>query len=161
MPDEMQMRTAGPGDARVLARLCAEVQALHARQRPDVFKDTDAATLEAWFRAVLAEGSATAWIGAVGGEAAGYVLVREERRPGNAFCHDRRWLEVDQIHVHPTFQRRGVARALLGRAAAFAAAAGVHEVELNAWHFNGPARSAFARLGFRVKTLRFARQARS
>ena len=142
MPDEIQLRTADVGDEGLLAHLCANVQALHARQRPDVFKDTDVAALELWFRAVLAEGSATIWICDVGGEAVGYVLVRKERRPEN-----------------PEFQGRGIAGALLRRVADSAAAEGVHEVELNTWYFNEHAQSAFAKLGFSVKNVRFSRQA--
>jgi diamine N-acetyltransferase len=161
MPDEIQLRTADLGDEGVLAHLCANVQALHVRQRPDVFKDTDVSALEQWFRAVLAEGSAAVWICDVGGEAAGYVLVRKERRPENLFCHERYWHEVDQISVHPKFQGHGIARALLERVADFAAAEGVHEVELTTWFFNEPAQSAFAKLGFSVKNIRFSRRARS
>lgn len=161
MPDEIQLRTADVGDEGQLAHLCANVQALHAHQRPDVFKDTDVAGLELWFRAVLAERSATIWICDVGGEAVGYVLVRKERRPENVFCHPRYWHEVDPISVHREFQRRGIARALLRRVADSAAAEGVHEVELNTWYFNEDAQSAFARLGFSVKNVRFSRWARS
>jgi ribosomal protein S18 acetylase RimI-like enzyme len=161
MTDDIQLRTAGLGDEGVLAQLCAHVQSLHLRQRPDVFKDADASSLEQWFRAVLAEGSATVWICDVGVETAGYVLVRKERRPENVFCHQRDWHEVDQISVHPKFQGRGIARTLLRRVAEAATAEGVHEVELNTWYFNEAAQSAFSKLGFSVKNVRFSRRARS
>ncbi len=161
MPDEFQLRLADVGDEGLLARLCASVQTLHAQQRPDVFKETDVAALESWFRAVLAEKSATIWICDVAAEAAGYVLVRRERRPENVFCHPRYWHDVDQIGVLPEFQRRGIAGALLRRVAESAAAEGVHEIELNTWYFNETAQSAFAKLGFRVKNLRLARRAQS
>jgi len=159
MTDGIQTRIAELGDEGILARLCAEVQELHVRERPDVFQATDVAALEQWFRGVLAEGSASVWICDVGDEPAGYVLVREERRPENVFCHARHWHEVDQISVHPRFQRRGIARALLRCVTESAAAEGVGEVELNTWPFNAPAQSAFAKLGFSVKTVRFARRA--
>jgi ribosomal protein S18 acetylase RimI-like enzyme len=158
MPDEIQLRTADIGDEVLLAGLCAEVQALHARERPDVFKEADLASLEQWFRLVLRERSAKVWICHVGNEAAGYVLVRKELRPENVFCHQRQWHEVDQISVHPKFQGRGIARALLRRVTDSAAAAGVHEVELNTWYFNQHAQSAFVKLGFSVKNVRFSRR---
>ena len=48
-----------------------------------------------------------------------------------------------------------------GSVADSAKAEGVHEVELNTWYFNEHAQSAFAKLGFSVKNVRFCRQARS
>jgi len=54
---------------------------------------------------------------------------------------------------------RSDAGALLRRVADSAAAEGVHEVELNTWYFNEHAQSAFAKLGFSVKNVRFSRQA--
>jgi ribosomal protein S18 acetylase RimI-like enzyme len=159
MPNEPQLRTADLGDEVALARLCASVQAIHWRERPDFFKEIDLAGLERWFRGVLAERSATVWICHVGDEAAGYVLVRKERRPENVFHHHRHWHEVDQISVEPRFQRRGIAEALLRRVAESAAAEGVDEVELNTWYFNEDAQTAFAKLGFSVKNVRFSRKA--
>jgi len=161
MPDEIVLRTADIGDEVLLACLCAKVQAIHTRERPDVFKEADLPGLEQWFRVVLAERSATVWICQVENEAAGYVLVRKELRPENVFCHQRQWHEVDQISVDPRFQGRGIARALLRRVADSAASEGVHEVELNTWYFNEHAQSVFVKLGFSAKNVRLSRRARS
>lgn len=154
----MRLRIAEAGDERLLARLCAPVKELHVGARPDVFRGIGVAALEQWFRGVLAEGSARIWICHVGDEPAGYVLVRDERRPENAFCHPRHWHEVDQIGVDPRFQRRGIARALLQCVTESAAAEGVAEVELNCWSSNASARAAFAKLGFREMRARLVRR---
>jgi hypothetical protein len=105
-------------------------------------------------------GSAAVWICDVGGEAAGYVLVRKARRPESVFCDERYGHEVDQISVHPKVQG-AASRALLERVADFAAGEDVHEVELNTWFFNEPAQSALGKLGLSVKNIRFSRRARS
>ena len=83
MPNDIQVRAVGPGDERILAYLCADIQALHVRAQPDVFKEVDLDGLEQWFRVVLAEASAEGWLGYVGEQAVGYALVRKERRPAN------------------------------------------------------------------------------
>jgi len=158
MPNDIQVRAVGPGDERILAYLCADIQALHVRAQPDVFKEVDLDGLEQWFRVVLAEASAEGWLGYVGEQAVGYALVRKERRPANVFCHERRWHEIDQIGVRADFQGRGIARHLLQRVADSAAAQGVFELELNTWYFNERAQTAFSKLGFSVKTVRFHRK---
>jgi len=110
-----------------------------------------------WFRVYLEERSAKVWI--CTSETKWLDTFWFGRAtPENVFCHQRQWHEVDQISVHPKFQGRGIARALLRRVTDSAAAAGVHEVELNTWYFNQHAQSAFVKLGFSVKNVRFSRR---
>jgi diamine N-acetyltransferase len=152
---EITVRAAEVGDHDVLAALSAMVQEVHLRERPDVFKPMDVVALERWFRDILATGSARIWIGQVGGQIAGYVLARTERRPENVFSYERRWYEIDQMGVDPRYQREGVARALLGRVIESAIAEDVKDIELNTWSFNEAAQRAFQKLGRAVKNVRF------
>jgi diamine N-acetyltransferase len=153
--DEIQIRPASPGDEGVLARLGAIVQELHLRERPDVFKPVDIGGLEGRFKESLSTGSATIWIAHVADVPAGYVLVVEQRRAENIFCHPRRWHEIEQLCVHPDYRRRGVARALVALVVESAVAENVNEIELNTWSFNGPAQRAFQKLGLTVRNVRF------
>ncbi len=157
MAEHIDIRPAVAGDEGSLAALSATVQALHVRERPDLFKPVDLDSLGQWFRETLAAGPAKVWIAEVGGASAGYVLASEQRRPENVFGYERRCYEVEQIGVHPDYRLRGVARALLRRVADVAEAQGITEIELTTWGFNTPARDAFQKLGLVVKTVRFAR----
>ena len=146
------------GDQAILAALCAFVQELHVRERPDVFKPVDPPGLESWLWDALDRGSATIWIADLGGMPTGYALVLEQRRSENVFAYARRWHEVEQICVHPAYTRRGIARALLRHVAEVARAEGVPDIELNAWAFNKVAQVSFKHLGFAAKNLRLVRQ---
>lgn len=143
------------GDEQVLASLCAEVQALHATARPDVFKPADSAGLAAWFKDVLETGSAKAWICRLGEDPVGYVLVRDQRRADDVFCRERRWYEIEQLGVLPAHRRAGLARALVARVVDAAAADGVDAIELHGWSFNEAAQRTFQSLGFAPKSARF------
>jgi ribosomal protein S18 acetylase RimI-like enzyme len=155
MRGEINIRIGALGDQRLLAGLGAIVQDLHIRERPDIFKPIDPVALEEWFRDILGTRAAKVWIAQIGGVAAGYVLVRDQRRAANIFCQDRRWYEIDQIGVHPSYQRQGIARALLGKVIASAAIDDVKDVELNTWSFNEPAQRAFHKLGLAIRSARF------
>ena len=111
--DNIKLREALDRDAGALAVLCAFVQELHFRERPDVFKEPDVPALEQWFRDTLSAGSAEIWIAQVGDVPVGYVVVALQNRDENVFCYQRRWFEVSNIGVHPKYRERGVARRLL------------------------------------------------
>jgi ribosomal protein S18 acetylase RimI-like enzyme len=57
--------------------------------------------------------------------------------------------------VHPAHRGAGVARALVETARAYANARGIRDVELCTWSFNQAAQSAFGKLGFVPKVVRF------
>jgi ADP-ribose pyrophosphatase YjhB (NUDIX family)/GNAT superfamily N-acetyltransferase len=151
---DIGIRVAREGDEGVLASLCAFVQDLHARERPEVFKPTDAAGLERWFGELLGAASGRIWIAEVDEVPAGYVLVLDHHRPDSVFSRARRWFELDQVVVHPAHRRQGVARALFACVADAALAAGVETIELHAWAFNQTAQLAFQRLGLGVRSVR-------
>src|SRR6185503_2921734 len=152
---DLEVRAAVAGDQGVLARLHQDVQALHVEHCPRVFHPVSLEQGEQWFREVLEGTSARIWLACVDGEPAGYVVVFAVSRGESAFSRKRQWFDVDQISVAPAYRRRGVATALLRTVADAARAEGVAQLELNAWSFNGVARAAFEKFGFRPLSTRF------
>jgi ADP-ribose pyrophosphatase YjhB (NUDIX family)/ribosomal protein S18 acetylase RimI-like enzyme len=148
------IRVARQGDEGALAQLCVFVQALHARERPEVFKPADAAGLERWFAELLGAASGRIWIAEIDQVPAGYVLVIDHHRPDSVFSRARHWFELDQVVVHPAHRRQSVARALFACVADAALAADVETIELHTWAFNQTAQLAFQRLGLRVRSVR-------
>jgi ribosomal protein S18 acetylase RimI-like enzyme len=159
MSRDLTVRPATIGDAAALASLGAEVQDLHFRRRPDIFKATALPGLERWFRDKLAADDAKLWIAHLGDVPAGYALLIRQHRVETVFCHERHWYEVDQVGVHPRYRGRGIARELLDHAAEFARAKGLPDIELNTWTFNDAARESFERMGFVPRNLRMERPA--
>jgi GNAT superfamily N-acetyltransferase len=149
----ISIRRATSTDAPALARLCGYVHDLHVTGRPDVFKPFGLNTTTAHFAGVLSSGAQRVLIAEKAGEPVGYASLLVRERPENAFCFARRWLEIDNMCVHPDHRRGGVARAFVERAAVLAREEGL-DVELNTWSFNEGAQAAFAAMGFRAQTVR-------
>lgn len=145
-------------DAAALASLSASVQALHVAERPDVFKPVDLGALESWFRTAIKNPTWQILIAEVAGTAAGYVAVMDGSRSESAFARPRRWREIEQLSVSPTYRRRGVASALLARVAESALSDGISVLELNTWAFNDVARLSFQSLGFLERNVRYERE---
>jgi ribosomal protein S18 acetylase RimI-like enzyme len=157
MQGDIAVRAARTGDEVALAGVAAVVQALHFAERPDVFKPVNPDGLREWFRAAINDPAKRIVVADVDGVVAGYAVVLDGERHESAFAAGRRWREVDQLAVLPSFQRRGVARALIEHVAATAVADGISALELNTWAFNRAAHEAFRRLGFRERSLRYER----
>jgi len=154
----MNIRVAREADSLAIAALNQYGQAPHLAARPDVFKPTELAELEAWYRTLLGRASTRAWLAELGAEPAGYVLSILRVSEENPFCVARRWFELDQIAVVTAHREQGIARALTERVIAQACAEGIQTVELGSWSFNGAAHAAFTKLGFVPQRVRFERR---
>ena len=75
-------------------------------------------------------------------------------RPATPVTYPMRWVEIDQLGVHPTHQREGWGRALVGAVLDEARLRGLHDVRLKTWAFNARPR-LLKRPGFRARTLEF------
>ncbi|HEY4102847.1 MAG TPA: GNAT family N-acetyltransferase [Polyangiaceae bacterium] len=157
---ELQIRPAGIHDASLLATLNQYGQAPHVAARPDIFKPTSHAELEAHYRAWLEQKTARGFIAELATEPVGYARAVARETAENPCCFARRWLELDEIGVATHARRRGVARALIERVVAVADAEGFASVELGTWSFNTTAQAVFAKLGFSPQRLRLERRTR-
>ncbi len=85
----------------------------------------------------------------------GYLVGTVRTQASGPYVLARSWLELDQIGVAAESRRKGVGRALVAQALAFARTRAVDGVELSSWSFNEDAQRAFQKLGFSPKTVRF------
>lgn len=141
------IRRATPDDIPTLTRLNRVVQALHHEAHPERFKPPSD-DLGGFYRSRFEDG-AFAWVAERDGEAIGYVLALVRERAENPFCYGLRWVELDQIAVHPDARRNGVGLSLVGAVLRHAESLGLH-VELGVWAFNARAQAAFTRAGFQA-----------
>ncbi|MEO1796887.1 MAG: GNAT family N-acetyltransferase, partial [Pseudomonadota bacterium] len=141
-------RVAEPTDVDSLARLCAEVQAWHSENYPEVFQpDPPFAELADFFRAQLANDQVRIWVIDADGQVAAYLFARLLNRADGLFHRARRRLMVEHIATDSRARRRGHARALLREAEAYAVAEGCADIFLDTWEKNEGAQATFATAG--------------
>jgi len=146
----MTIRRATISDVATLVDLNRSTQAMHAAAEPDMFRaDPPDDVVAAAFRSSI-ETSSSLWLIAEEGRACGY-LSADFREIPESWCHIRHQVcYIAAIAVDPAFRRKGIARALLSRLKAEAAARGVQRIELSVFAFNVEAKKAFEGLGFRT-----------
>jgi ribosomal protein S18 acetylase RimI-like enzyme len=153
----LEIRPARAGDVAALARLNAEIHAIHMAAVPDRYRQPTAAEVEEWFRAALADEAVAVLVAELDGAAAGYAVVRRVDAPGHIFAPPRRIAEVDQLGVAAAARRRGVGRALMAAAEQEGRAWGAAAVGLSVVGFNRDALRFYQALGYETWLTRLAR----
>jgi GNAT superfamily N-acetyltransferase len=154
----MDVRKATPNDSLLLSTLCKDVQGLHARGYPDIFKPPQSDDFAvSFFEEMQVDPAISIFIAEENGEAFGYILCKLIEHPENPITFARRYLLVDQISVRPAAQGRGVGTALIQQAELLAKELGVQRIQLDSWDFNIKAHGFFERLGFQKFIFRFWR----
>ncbi len=86
----------------------------------------------------------------VGGRVVGVVLWSPAAEPAWFDPGVSRWAELNELHVHPEFQNRGIGTRLARAAIRQARRDGYPAIYLETEESNGPARRAYEKAGFRA-----------
>ena len=152
----MKIRQAINSDNLVLSSLCVDVQMLHAKYHPDIFKmPQNEGFAVSFFNETLADTTISIFLAEEDEQALGYVLCKLLERMEGPFTFALRYLLVDQISVRPVAQGKGVGKALLQRVEMLARELNIHRIQLDSWGFNLDAHTFFQKVGFEKFTHRF------
>lgn len=155
----MNIRQATESDALRLSALARDVQILHAKHHPEIFKvPQNEAFAVSFFEEMLADPAVRIFIAEEGEEQIGYLLCKLVERPENSFTFTARILHIDQISVRPGAHGRGIGAALMQQAEMLAKEWGLQRIQLDSWDFNIAAHGFFEHLGFQKFHFRFWRQ---
>ncbi|MEQ8677507.1 MAG: GNAT family N-acetyltransferase [Aggregatilineales bacterium] len=144
----MNIRRATAQDVKVVASLCHHVQEVHIQGRPDIFKPFDDEVLTEHMRLRLEAPDTIGFLGEADHQAVAYVMLAVIDKPASLYKHPEKYMEIDQISVHPDYQRRGYGELLTQYAMEFAKSIGISHVTLGVWAFNTNAIRFYERLGF-------------
>ena len=145
---EVTIRRADPGDAQALTDLARAVGS-----EPEGWLLTtngwrSAANERRYLRALRRYPDAAVLVAEADGELVGRLSVARDRHPSSAHVADL------GLMVAKGYRRRGVGRALLEGAVAWAAEAGVTKLELHVFPWNKPAIRLYERFGFEREGVR-------
>ena len=152
----MNIRLATPADSSRLSSLTVDVQSLHAKHYPNVFKMPESDDFaRSFFDDMLADPSVRIFIAEEDGDAVGCIVCKLVERPENPFTFAARTLLVDQISVLPSARGKGVGVALMKQAEELAKELNVQRIQLDSWGFNLNAHEFFEHMGFQKFNFRF------
>lgn len=150
----MVIRLAEKTDVRLLSRLNVHVQRLHAEAYPDIFKSPEEDGFAISFFEMFLENPNGYVFIAEEPEPVGYLVCRVVHSEENPFKVAHSFLYIDQISVEPEYQRSGIGRALLARAAQLAEEHELVSISLDSWAFNQEAHAFFHSQGYEISNVR-------
>lgn len=153
------IRPAVPDDVPALCPLFELLDEMHRLERPDLFQVPDGprrdpADVLAW----IAGPDSTVLVADGGGDGLlGLATLFTRTVQAGGVKRARRFVELDNLVVHPGARRRGIARRLLDASRAWAQAQGVGTLEVSVWTFNRDAVAFYQAAGFAPQVLRLSR----
>ena len=145
----MKIQQATVDDADILAALCSEIQGLHIKLQPLIFREPSQQELVDFFRERISDPDYIAFLASDGENALGYIVLHILRKPENVFAYSRNILEIDHIHITEKNRRQGICKKLFSKALEVARSFDIENIQLGVWAQNDRAISAFNALGFK------------
>jgi len=133
-----------------LVSLNIEVQNLHVRFEPQIFKEPDRDEIKAFFREVLKDKNREIFICCDEQQPIGYILLQIGGHEGHAFCYTQKWIYIDQIGVTKEFRGKGVGKKLIEAARDYARKHHINRIMLDVWSVNENAKAFFKKQGFNI-----------
>jgi ribosomal protein S18 acetylase RimI-like enzyme len=155
----MLIREAHDHDCAAIRTLFAQVDALHAAARPEMFRPADPTDrTDTFIRGLLASQTNTLWVATSGDHvlAVAWVIIRTA--PDSPVHVPRTYAVVETLVVEADARGQGIGRALMEHVQTWAVARGLSEVQLAVHEFNTDARAFYEKLGYETVERRLRRR---
>lgn len=148
----MTVRRAEKKDTPRIQQLLWQVEQVHHRIRPGLFRDGGRKYTDAQLADILAD-DARPVLAAVdeNDRLLGYAFCKFEEYRDDNIMQDRRTLYLDDLCVDETLRGRHIGRALFEAVRDYARAHGCRDLTLNVWTGNDAARRFYESCGFRPR----------
>lgn len=144
----MKIRPVRESDLKALVALKREVQGLHVRLRPDVFKSPDRHDTTERIAALLAKAEFRAILAEEGKRPVGYAIYEIREQSETHFKCARRLTYIHQMSVASQYRRIGIGKALLQHIRQQSGDLGIDCIEMDFWRANTAAESFYTSFGF-------------
>jgi ribosomal protein S18 acetylase RimI-like enzyme len=159
---EVTIRRAVAADLAHVMTLLDEVDELHRRALPWLFREVDSPNQVEFLEAYVTKPDHAMFLAVEAGAPLVGVLYMFIRNPARApIVRPTLVAEIDTLAVTSAFRRQGIGQRLVEAALSWAKDAGATRTELGAYEFNEPALAFWASVGFQTLSRRLVLHANS
>ena len=144
------IRKATQNDIEAIIKLLLQVDMVHHRIRPDLFKPNTTKYNEQELRDLLSDESKPIFV-YDDGNVLGYAFCQTTEVKDDILLHDNKTLYIDDICVDENARGKHVGTALFAQVKEFAQSIGCHNITLNVWNGNDAACAFYRNMGMQVQ----------
>lgn len=146
MNNETHIRPASIADIPRIIDLLHQVNTVHHRSRPDLFKPATTKYSEQELETLLNDSSKPIFVYA-DGEVLGYAFCQISEVKNDRLLQDRKTLYIDDLCVDESARGKHIGKALFDYVHDYAASIGCRAITLNVWAGNDSAISFYQHVG--------------
>ncbi len=144
----MSVRLAKENELERVNELRRQVNDLHVKGRPDIFKPGFPKELSDHVYTIWSDPRQRIVVCERDGMICGYAVLNHITRPETPFMTERDYLDIDEFCVDEAYRRTGVGTELMQFIRSYAEELGFSRIELNMWEFNADALAFYEEIGF-------------
>jgi ribosomal protein S18 acetylase RimI-like enzyme len=137
-------------DHHLISALVEEVQNLHAKLHPELYKPFEQTAIEPALEQHIADPDCFVYLATKEEEAIGYMICFIKEIKENAFHYDLRILYIDQLCVQKAHQKSGAGKLLMEQAEKMAKEHAINRIELDHRSSNMVAAAFFRKKGYEI-----------
>ncbi|MFW6283193.1 MAG: GNAT family N-acetyltransferase [Minisyncoccales bacterium] len=143
------IKKAQKNDLQILVELNNEVQDLHHKMEPGIFKPSRDARMSSLFENFLNDKNFTILIYfSKNNEPLAYLICEDKKKNETDFTYSYELLYIHQIAVLKEFQNNKIGKKLLEKVFEIAKKRNIKRIELDVWNQNEKAIKIFEKIGF-------------
>ena len=144
----MSVRFAKENELERVNELRRQVNDLHVKGRPDIFKPGFPKELSDHVYSIRSDPKQRIVVCERDGILRGFAVLNHITRPETPFMKERDYLDIDEFCVDEAYRRTGVGTELMHFIRSYAEELGFSRIELNMWEFNADALAFYEEIGF-------------
>ncbi len=148
------IRRAIPADAERILKLLLQVEAVHQKGRPDLFRENGIKFTEKELFCIMEDEARPIFVADCGGAVIGYVFCILSEIKDSPMQFDMKTVHLEDVCVDESCRGMGVGSALMEYVIDWAKKQGIDRMDLDVWEFNEDARKFYERYGFATQKRR-------
>lgn len=145
------VRRAVPEDAGAILALLLQVEEIHQKGRPDLFKEHGTKYTAGELYEIMADESRPIFVAELDGCVVGYVFGIINDTKDSTMLVDMKTIHLDDVCVDSSCRAMGIGGILMEYVTDWAKAVGCTRMDLDVWEFNEGAKRFYERYGFKVQ----------
>ena len=151
---EPVIRRAVGDDCKKILKLLSEVEAIHQKGRPDIFRVNGTKFTEDELVRMFTDDMKPIFVADVDGEVMGYAFCVLGEIKDDTMLLDAKTLHIEDVCVDENTRGTGIGGKILDYVLEYAKETGIDRVDLDVWEFNNTARAIYEKHGFKVQKRR-------